>query len=85
MVDQEPLHVLNGFDIDLATGQTRLTNRCRDSLTSVSPALERAVGSRRRQAGVRDRLAKYPTPSALKAAGRAKVARATRARSPRLA
>ena len=34
----ERLRVLNGFDIDLAADQTRLTNRCRDALTSVSPA-----------------------------------------------
>ena len=33
----ERLRVLNGFDIDLAADQTRLTNRCRDALTSVSP------------------------------------------------
>ena len=81
----ERLRVLNGFDIDLATDQTRLTNRCRDALAGMSPALERAVGSRLGHAGVRDLLAKYPTPSALKAAGRARVARAVRARSPRLA
>ena len=81
----ERLRVLNGFDIDLAADQTRLTNRCRDALASVSPALERAVGSRLGHAGVRDLLAKYPTPSALKAAGRARIARTLRARSPRLA
>jgi len=61
----ERLRVLNGFDIDLAADQTRLTNRCRDALTSVSPALERALGARLHQAGVRDLLAKYPTLTAL--------------------
>jgi transposase len=81
----ERLRALNGFDIDLAADQTRLTNRLRDALTSVSPALERAVGSRLNHAGVRDLLAKYPTPSALRAAGRARIARAVKARSPRLA
>jgi len=81
----ERLRVLNGFDIDLAADQTRLTNRCRDALTSVSPALERAVGSRLHQAGVRDLLAKYPTLTALRAAGTARIARAVKARSPRLA
>jgi hypothetical protein len=79
------LRVLNGFDIDLAADQTRLTNRCRDALTSVSPALERALGARLHQAGVRDLLAKYPTLTALKAAGRARITRAVKARSPRLA
>ena len=30
----ERLRVLNGFDIDLAADQTRLTNRCRDALAA---------------------------------------------------
>jgi transposase len=77
------LRVLNGFDIDLAADQTRLANRCRDALTSVSPAPERALGARLGQAGVRDLLAKYPTLTALKTAGRALITRAVKARSPR--
>ena len=81
----DTLRVLNGFDIDLAADQTRLTNRLRDALTSVSPALERALGPRLGQAGVRDLLAKYPTLSALRAAGRARITRTVKARSPRLA
>jgi transposase len=81
----ERLRVLNGFDIDLAADQTRLTNRCRDALTSVSPALERAVGSRLHQAGVRDLLAKYPTLTALRAAETARITRTVKARSPRMA
>jgi transposase len=40
LLDQ--LRVLNGFDVDLAADQTRLANRLRDTLTGVSPALERA-------------------------------------------
>jgi transposase len=81
----ERLRVLNGFDIDLAADQTRLANRCRDALTSVSPGLERAVGARLGQAGVRDLVAKYPTLTALKGAGRARITRTVKARSPRLA
>ena len=80
----EQLRVLNGFDVDLAADLTRLTNRLRDALTSVSPALERAVGSRLAHAGVRDLLTKFATPSALRAAGRARIAKAIGARSPRL-
>ena len=79
------LRVLNGFDTDLAADQTRVTNRLRDSLTSISPVLERALGNRVHQAGVRDLLAALPTLTALREAGpdlvRAEVAR----RSPRLA
>ena len=51
------LRVLNGFDIDLAADATRLASRLRDALTSIAPALERAVGDRLHQAGVRDLLA----------------------------
>jgi len=83
LLDQ--LRVLNGFDIDLAADSTRLKNRTRDALTSISPALERAVGSRLSHAGVRDLLIKYPTPTALRAAGRARIIAAINKRSPRLA
>ena len=79
------LRVLNGFDIDLAADQTRLANRLRDALTSIFPALERAVGSRLHQPGIRDLLAKYPTLTALRAAGRSRIERAIAARSPRIA
>jgi transposase len=79
------LRVLNGFDIDLAADQTRLANRLRDALTSVSPALERALGKRLSQAGVRDLLARYPTLTALRNAGRARIIKVIKARSPRLA
>jgi transposase len=81
----EQLRVLNGFDVDLAADLTRLTNRLRDSLVAVSPALERAVGSRLHQAGVRDLLAKHPTPTALRAAGRARITSVVKKRSPRVA
>jgi transposase len=79
------LRVLNGFDIDLAADLTRLTNRLRDALTSISPALERAVGSRFAHAGVRDLITKFPTPTALRAAGRARITKTIKTRSPRLA
>jgi hypothetical protein len=45
--------VLNGFDTDLAANQTRVTNRLRDALTSISPVLERVLGNRLHQAGLR--------------------------------
>jgi hypothetical protein len=76
------LRVLNGFDIDLAADQTRLTNGLRDTLTAVSPALERALGARLTQPGVWDLLAEYPSPTTLRAAGRARITRLLKARSP---
>ncbi|MEA3215383.1 MAG: hypothetical protein QOJ19_1539, partial [Acidimicrobiia bacterium] len=48
-------------------------------------ALERAIGSRLSHRGGRDLLARYPTPTAMRAAGRARIARTVKARSPRLA
>jgi transposase len=79
------LRVLNGYDIDLAADQTRLASRLRDALTATAPALERAVGERLHQAGVRDLLAAYPTLTALRAAGRATIEQTIKQRSPRLA
>ena len=75
--------MLNGFDIDLATDATRLASRLRDALTSISPALERAVGERLHQAGVRDLLVKYPTLTALRAVSQSRIERAVKARSMR--
>jgi transposase len=79
------LRVLNGFDIDLAADLVRLLNRLRDALTSISPALERAVGSRLGHAGVRALLAEHPTPTSLRNAGPAQVLAMVKTRSPRLA
>jgi transposase len=56
------LRVLNGRDVDLATDANRIINRTRDALTALSPGLERVVGQRLVQAGVRDLIAKWSTP-----------------------
>ena len=79
------LRVLNGCDIDLAADQARLASRLRDALTSISPALERAVGDRLHQAGVRVLLAAYPTLTALRTASQSRIERTVKARSPRIA
>jgi len=79
------LRVLNGFDIDLAADATRLASRLRDALTSISPVLERAVGERPHQAGVRDLLAAYPTLTALRAVSQSRIERTVKARPPRIA
>jgi hypothetical protein len=38
------LRVLNGYDIDLAGGQTRLSSRLRDALTSIAAHLSELCG-----------------------------------------
>ena len=68
-----------------ATSLPPLSNRLRDALTSVSPALERVLGPRLHHPGVRDLLARHPVPEALAQAGRGRIARIIRKRSPRLA
>ncbi len=79
------LRVLNGRDTDLATDANRVINRCRDALVAVSPALERAIGQRLVQGGVRDVIGRWSTPSALRAAGKTKIRNLIKKRSPRLA
>jgi transposase len=59
------LRILNGRDVDLATDVNRVINRCRDALVSISPALERVLGSQLDAGGVRDLLATCPTPTAM--------------------
>jgi transposase len=79
------LRILNGRDVDLAEDVNRATNRCRDALSSISPSLERSIGSRLGHAGARDLLAQCPTPTLLHAASPDKIRALIAHRSPRLA
>lgn len=79
------LRVLNGRDTDLATDTNRTVNRCRDAMVAVSPALERAVGDRLHQPGVRDVIATWPTTTALRSTGKTKIRNRIKKRSTRLA
>lgn len=80
------LRVLNGRDADLAADATRAANRLRDALLAVCPALERAVGDQlSTSAGLRQAIARWPTPAALRKAGRARIRTAIARRNPRKA
>jgi transposase len=79
------LRILNGRDVDLAHDANRVANRLQDALTSISPALERVVGDRVGQAGIRDLLSRHPTPAALRRAGKTRVRKLIARRSPRIA
>lgn len=79
------LRILNGRNVDLAADANRASNRCRDAMTSVSPALERAIGSRLGHPGLRALLAVFPTLIALRTAGSETIRTLIAARSPKLA
>ena len=79
------LSVLAGYDDDLAGQSTRLTNRLRDALLHVHPALERLLGPRLDRGGVLDLLIAAPTPQALTGRGADEIAELMAPRSPRLA
>lgn len=79
------LTVLAGYDDDLAGQSTRLTNRLRDALLHVHPALERLLGPRLDRGGVLDLLAAASTPAALAELGIDGIANLMQPRSPRLA
>ena len=80
------LRILNGRDTDLAADATRAANRLRDALLAVSPALERGIGDMLlSRPGLRAALAKWSTPTALKAAGKTRVRTLISKRSARTA
>jgi transposase len=79
------LTVLAGYDDDLAAESTRLTNRLRDALLHVHPALERLLGKHLDRPGVLELLVAAPTPAALRDLEPEAMAEIMRPRSPRLA
>lgn len=79
------LIVLSGFDDDLASMINQTVNRLRGLLTQVHPALERTLGPRIMHPAVLDLLQRYPTPEAMRTAGRARLTARLTKRAPRLA
>jgi transposase len=79
------LRVLSGYDDDLAADSVRQANRLRDLLTSLHPPLEAVLGPRLDHPAVRALLARYPTATALRCAGRGAMLRLLRRRAPRSA
>lgn len=79
------LAVLAGFDDDLLAQTTATRNRLRGLLTQIHPGLERVVGPKLEHTGVLDALTRWPTPQALKAAGRGHVRNRIAKHNPRLA
>ena len=79
------LTVLAGYDDDLAAETTRLSNRLRDALLHVHPAVERLLGKHLDRGGVVDLLAAAATPAAMTALGEDGIRAVMAPRSPRLA
>ncbi|MGO4664389.1 IS110 family transposase [Terrabacter sp. 2TAF16] len=79
------LAVLAGYDADLDTEATRLTNRLHDALLHVHPALERLLGKHFRRPGVLRLVAVTGTPAAVAALGLAQIKKTIATGSPRIA
>lgn len=78
------LSMLCGFDDDLAKQVTATSNRLRGLLTQIHPALERALGPRLDHPAVLDLIRTWPTPAALRVAGRKRVATRLKKLAPRM-
>jgi len=78
------LGMLCGFDDDLAKQATATSNRIRGLLTQIHPALERVLGPRLDHPAVQDLLRTWPTPEALRHAGRRRIANRLTKLAPRM-
>ncbi len=80
----EQLRLLGGHDDDLAHDRTRVANRLRDLLLQTNPGVERVLGPRLEHPAVRALLHRYPTPSAMSAAGKRRLLRLVEPKAPRM-
>jgi transposase len=78
------LAVLMGYDDDLRDQVTAGTNRIRNLLLSIHPALERALGADLAHPAVLALLARYGGPTGLKAAGRKRIDNLLAKKAPRM-
>ena len=78
------LGMLCGFDDDLAKQVTATSNRIRGLLGQIHPALERVLGPRLEHPAVLDLLQTWPTPEALRHAGRRRIANRLKKLAPRM-
>ncbi|MBR7838732.1 IS110 family transposase [Actinospica durhamensis] len=79
------LHMLLGFDDDLAAEATRTSNRIRGLLTAIHPHLERVIGPRIRHPALLDLLEHYGSPGAIAQAGLEEITEVLRPGAPRMA
>lgn len=67
------LSMLCGYDDDLAKQATATSNRVRGLLTQIHPGLEAVIGAHLDHPAMTALLVKYPTPKALRRAGKHRV------------
>ena len=65
--------MLTGFDLDLSRQVNQVSNRIRGLFTQIHPELEKVLGIRLEHDAILHVLATWPTPPALKKAGRARI------------
>ena len=68
------LTMLTGFDLDLARQVNQTANRIRGLYTQIHPALETVLGPRLEHDAILETIATWPTPAALKKAGKTRIA-----------
>ena len=71
--DAAALSMLTGFDLDLARQVNQTEGRIRGLYTQIHPALETILGPRPGHDAVLEVIAAWPTPTALRKAGRARI------------
>lgn len=71
--DAAALSMLTGFDLDLARQVNQTTGRIRGLYTQVHPALEKVLGPWLEHDAVLEVIVSWPTPAALRKAGRARI------------
>ena len=83
--DAAALSMLTGFDLDLARQVNQVSNRIRGLYTQIHPALEGVLGPWLEHDSVLEVIATWPTPAALRKAGRARIDAKLKAVLPHLA
>ncbi len=83
--DEAPadLEVIVGFDDDLASEVTPITNRIRGLFTQIHPTLERVLGPKVQPPAVIELLTRFGGPQGLAKASRRQLVTATKIRAPR--
>lgn len=79
------LHMIVGFDDDLAGEVTRVANRLRGLPTKIHPHLERVLGPRIQHPAMLTLLEQFGSPKAIRKAGRRRLITLLRPKAPRMA